>query len=67
MVASASLPNAGPGAQVVPNDGFLFALPNVSRKSVAEIADGLVPALQQRGLVRRADGCRRLRDNLLEF
>ena len=51
----------------VGGDGFLFALPNVSRKSVAEITDGLVPALQQRGLVRRAYGHQHLRDNLLEF
>ena len=37
--------------QEVGGDGFLIALPNVSRKSVVEITDGLVPALQQRGLV----------------
>ena len=40
--------------QEVGGDGFLFALPNVSRRTVAGITDGLVPALQQRGLVRRA-------------
>ena len=28
-------------------DGFLFSLPNVSRRSIAEIEDGLVPALQK--------------------
>jgi alkanesulfonate monooxygenase SsuD/methylene tetrahydromethanopterin reductase-like flavin-dependent oxidoreductase (luciferase family) len=53
--------------QEVGGDGFLIALPNVSRKSVAEITDGLVPALQQRGLVRRAYAHRQFRDNLLEF
>ena len=53
--------------QEVGGDGFLVALPNVSRRSVAEITDGLVPALQQRGLVRRQYGCTQFRDNLLEF
>jgi FMN-dependent oxidoreductase (nitrilotriacetate monooxygenase family) len=48
-------------------DGFLLVLPNVSRKTVVEITDGLVPALQQRGLVRRNYTHKHLRDNLLEF
>jgi alkanesulfonate monooxygenase SsuD/methylene tetrahydromethanopterin reductase-like flavin-dependent oxidoreductase (luciferase family) len=51
----------------VGGDGFLFSLPNVTRRTIAEITDGLVPALQQRGLVRRAYGHKRFRDNLLEF
>ena len=61
---------AGQMAEVmeeVGGDGFLFALPTVSRRSVAAITDGLVPALQQRGLVRSAYGHAHLRDNLLEF
>ena len=53
--------------QEVGGDGFLFALPNVSRKSVAEVTDGLIPALQQRGLVRKSYGQQHFRDNLLEF
>ena len=53
--------------QEVGGDGFLIALPNVSRKSVAEITEGLVPALQQRGLVRRSYTHKHFRDNLLEF
>jgi FMN-dependent oxidoreductase (nitrilotriacetate monooxygenase family) len=53
--------------QEVGGDGFLIALNNVSRKSVCEITDGLVPALQQRGLVRKAYSHKHLRDNLLEF
>ncbi len=53
--------------QHVGGDGFLFSLPNVSRRSVAEIADGLVPALQARGLVRTAYAHPQFRDNLLEF
>jgi hypothetical protein len=51
----------------VGGDGFLIALPNVSRKSVAEITDGLVPALQQRGLVRKKYSHSQFRDNLLAF
>ena len=53
--------------QEVGGDGYLIALPNVSRRSVAEITDGLVPALQQRGLVRRTYTHKHFRDNLLEF
>jgi FMN-dependent oxidoreductase (nitrilotriacetate monooxygenase family) len=53
--------------QEVGGDGFLLVLPNVSRKTVVEVTDGLVPALQQRGLVRRAYGHAQFRDNLLEF
>jgi alkanesulfonate monooxygenase SsuD/methylene tetrahydromethanopterin reductase-like flavin-dependent oxidoreductase (luciferase family) len=48
-------------------DGFLFSLPNVSRRTLAEVEDGLVPALQDRGLVRAAYTHRYFRDNLLEF
>ena len=53
--------------QEVGGDGFLLVLPNVSRKTVVEVTDGLIPALQQRGLVRRAYGHKQFRDNLLEF
>jgi FMN-dependent oxidoreductase (nitrilotriacetate monooxygenase family) len=61
---------AGQMAEVmeeVGGDGFLIALPNVSRKSVAEITDGLVPALQQRGLVRKSYSHAQFRDNLLAY
>ena len=51
----------------VGGDGFLFSMPNVNRRTIAEVTDGLVPALQRRGLVRTAYGSRHLRDNLLEF
>ena len=51
----------------VGGDGFLFSMSNVSRRTTAEIADGLAPALQQRGLTRRAYAHKHLRDNLLEF
>ena len=53
--------------QEVGGDGFLLVLPNVSRKTVAEVTDGLVPALQRRGLVRRSYTHTQFRDNLLEF
>ena len=53
--------------QAAGGDGFLFSLPNVSRRTIAEIEDGLVPALQRRGLMRRAYGHAQFRDNLLEF
>ena len=48
-------------------DGFLFSMPNVSRRLLAEIEDGLVPALQDRGLVRAAYGHKQFRANLLDF
>jgi FMN-dependent oxidoreductase (nitrilotriacetate monooxygenase family) len=51
----------------VGGDGFLFSLPNVSRRLLAEIEDGLVPALQDRGLVRSAYSHKQFRANLLEF
>ena len=53
--------------QAVGGDGFLFSLPNVSRRVIAEIADGLVPALQRRGLTRRSYEHTMFRDNLLAF
>ena len=51
----------------VGGDGFLIALSDVSRRSIATITDGLVPALQQRGLVRKAYEHPQFRDNLLAF
>jgi FMN-dependent oxidoreductase (nitrilotriacetate monooxygenase family) len=51
----------------VGGDGFLFSLPNVNRRTLAEVEDGLVPALQDRGLVRAAYTHQMFRDNLLEF
>jgi alkanesulfonate monooxygenase SsuD/methylene tetrahydromethanopterin reductase-like flavin-dependent oxidoreductase (luciferase family) len=50
----------------VGGDGFMFS-PPLTRRVVAEITDGLVPALQRRGLVREAYGHAHLRDNLFEF
>ncbi|MEM7406222.1 MAG: NtaA/DmoA family FMN-dependent monooxygenase [Pseudomonadota bacterium] len=53
--------------QHVGGDGFLLSMPNVTRRTLAEIEDGLVPALQKRGLVRTAYEHRQLRDNLLAY
>jgi len=53
--------------QEVGGDGFLFSMPNVNRRTLAEIEDGLVPALQDRGLVRRAYEHAHFRDNLLAY
>ncbi|HUF99891.1 MAG TPA: NtaA/DmoA family FMN-dependent monooxygenase [Ilumatobacter sp.] len=51
----------------VGGDGFLFTLENTTRRAVAEITEGLVPALQRRGLVRTGYSYDMFRDNLLEF
>lgn len=55
--------------QEVGGDGFLICTPvlRVSRRYLVEIADGLVPALQRRGLVRTAYSHDTLRGNLLAF
>ena len=51
----------------VGGDGYLFTMPNLNRRILAEIEDGLVPALQDRGLVRKAYEHTMFRDNLLAF
>ncbi|MFT4262796.1 MAG: NtaA/DmoA family FMN-dependent monooxygenase [Nocardioides sp.] len=53
--------------QEVGGDGFLFANFDLNRRWISEIADGLVPALQRRGLTRTAYSFDHFRDNLLEF
>jgi FMN-dependent oxidoreductase (nitrilotriacetate monooxygenase family) len=53
--------------QEVGGDGFLFSMPNVTRRLLAEMEDGLVPVLQKRGLTRRAYEHAQFRDNLLAF
>lgn len=50
----------------VGGDGFLL-FPKMTRRSIAEITDGLVPALQRRGLTRTGYTYDNFRDNLLEF
>ncbi len=53
----------------VGGDGFLITTPvlRVSRRYIVEIADGLVPALQNRGMTRTSYKHEMLRDHLLEF
>lgn len=53
--------------QEVGGDGFLFSMPNVNRRTLAEIEDGLIPALQDRGLVRKAYEHKQFRENLLAY
>ncbi|MBV8188776.1 MAG: LLM class flavin-dependent oxidoreductase, partial [Alphaproteobacteria bacterium] len=53
--------------QEVGGDGYLFSMPNVNRRTLAEIEDGLVPALQDRGLMRTAYEHKHFRDNLLAY
>jgi FMN-dependent oxidoreductase (nitrilotriacetate monooxygenase family) len=48
-------------------DGYLFSPTANTRRTLAEITDGLVPVLQARGLVRQAYAHDQFRDNLLEF
>lgn len=47
-------------------DGFLVNN-TLNRRSIAEVTDGLAPALKRRGLIRTSYRHERLRDNLLEF
>jgi FMN-dependent oxidoreductase (nitrilotriacetate monooxygenase family) len=53
----------------VGGDGFLITAPKmrVGRKYIAEITEGLVPALQRQNLTRSVYGYDHLRDNLLDF
>lgn len=53
----------------VGGDGFLITTPvlRASRRYVVEIADGLIPELQRRGLTRNAYKHEMLREHLLEF
>jgi FMN-dependent oxidoreductase (nitrilotriacetate monooxygenase family) len=56
--------------QEVGGDGFLITRPFttiISRQYILEICEGLVPALQRRGLVRSAYTKDTLRETLLEF
>ena len=55
--------------EAIGGDGFLISTPfqRSSRRVVMEITEGLVPALQRRGLVRTAYTQTTLRDTLREF
>jgi hypothetical protein len=51
----------------VGGDGFLITQDVLTRRSISEITDGLVPELQKRGLTREHYRYEMFRDNLLEF
>jgi long-chain alkane monooxygenase len=53
----------------VGGDGFLISTPfqRTSRRFINEICEGLVPALQRRGLVREEYARPTLRETLREF
>lgn len=51
----------------VGGDGFLIEQPNVSRRTIGTITDGLIAELQQRDAVRREYDFDTLRENLLAF
>ncbi len=59
----------GAAMEEVGGDGFLITTPGqmFNRRMVAEVCDGLVPALQRRGLVRTQYEHSLLRDNLRAF
>ena len=53
-------------AREMGGDGFMIT-ENVTRRSIAEITDGLAPALKRRGLIRDGFPYKLFRDNLLAF
>jgi alkanesulfonate monooxygenase SsuD/methylene tetrahydromethanopterin reductase-like flavin-dependent oxidoreductase (luciferase family) len=55
--------------QQVGGDGLLISTPfmEVNRRQVIEVTEGLVPALQRRGLVRREYTKTTIRETLREF
>ena len=62
--------NMGMIMEEIGGDGFLITRPHttfVSRQYISDICEGLVPALQRRGLVREAYSCPTLRETLREF
>jgi hypothetical protein len=55
--------------EAVGGDGYLISTPfqRISRRYINEVCEGLVPALQRRGLTRTEYRRSTLRDTLLEF
>ncbi|MBN8927125.1 MAG: FMNH2-dependent monooxygenase [Rhodospirillales bacterium 69-11] len=55
--------------EAIGGDGFLISTPfqRISRRTITEVCEGLVPALQRRGLVRKEYTKTLLRDTLREF
>jgi long-chain alkane monooxygenase len=59
----------GAAIEEIGGDGFLISTPfqRISRRFITEICEGLVPALQRRGLARTAYKGNTLREVLREF
>ncbi len=59
----------GEAIEAIGGDGFLISTPfqRISRRYVNEVCEGLVPALQRRGLMRTEYTRSTLRENLKEF
>lgn len=55
--------------EAIGGDGFLISTPfqRISRRYIVEVCEGLIPALQRRGLVRTHYGHAMLKDTLREF
>ncbi len=55
--------------EAIGGDGFLISTPfqRITRRFITEVCEGLVPALQRRGLVRETYSRTTLRDTLKEF
>ncbi|MDR3538749.1 MAG: LLM class flavin-dependent oxidoreductase, partial [Acetobacteraceae bacterium] len=59
----------GEAMEAIGGDGFLISTPfqRISRRFITEVCEGLVPALQRRGLARKTYTQTMLRDTLREF
>lgn len=57
----------GEAMEEIGADGYLLTHTKLTRRYTAELVDGLVPALQKRGLMREGYSHATLRENLLEF
>jgi alkanesulfonate monooxygenase SsuD/methylene tetrahydromethanopterin reductase-like flavin-dependent oxidoreductase (luciferase family) len=59
----------GEAMEAIGGDGFLISTPfqRISRRYITEVCEGLVPALQRRGLARKTYTKTLLRDTLREF
>ena len=61
--------NMAEAMEAIGGDGFLISTPfqRISRRFVHDVCEGLVPALQRRGLARKEYTRTLLRDTLREF
>jgi alkanesulfonate monooxygenase SsuD/methylene tetrahydromethanopterin reductase-like flavin-dependent oxidoreductase (luciferase family) len=56
----------GEAAAEIGGDGFMIT-EGLTRRAIAEVTDGLGPALRRRGLIRDGYPSKLFRDNLLDF